>query len=113
MARVQREWMRGAGPLAVLKILERREMYGYELALALDRQSDGVLAMGHSTLYPVLYKLEERGLVSSSTRTTAGRSRKYYQVSASGHAWLEEHHAGRAPSAVDPYGSGFPGDLVA
>ena len=93
MTRVQKEWMRGAGPLAVLKMLERREMYGYELALALDRQSDGVLAMGHSTLYPVLYKLEERGLVSSSTRTANRRSRKYYRVTAAGHAWLEVHHA--------------------
>lgn len=94
MGRVQKAWVRGAGPLAVLKLLDAREMYGYELAEALDQQSDGVLALGHSTLYPILYKLEERGLVRRRTpRTDGGRARKYYAITPAGRAWLEEHHA--------------------
>jgi PadR family transcriptional regulator PadR len=89
MTRVQREWMRGAGPLAVLKLLEAREMYGYELAEALERQSDGVLAMGHSTLYPLLYNLESKGLiVPRRPRETQGRTRKYYLITTPGRAWL-------------------------
>lgn len=92
MGRVPEAWMRGAGPLAVLKLLEQREMYGYELAEALDRESDGVLAMGHSTLYPLLYKLESRGLVRRRVpKPTSGRARKYYGLTREGHAWLEEH----------------------
>ena len=43
--RVERELMRGAGPLAVLKLMGRGEMYGYQLVEALAKQSDGVLAM--------------------------------------------------------------------
>ena len=39
--RIERELMRGAGPVAVLKLLEAGEMYGYELVEALDRQSGG------------------------------------------------------------------------
>ena len=93
MTRVQKEWMRGAGPLAVLKILADREMYGYELAIALDRQSEGVLKMGHSTLYPVLYKLEERGLVRGKPGSSEGRRRKYYRITDRGRGWLEEHQA--------------------
>jgi len=42
--RVERELMRGAGPAAVLRLLEGGERYGYELVKLLDRSSDGVLA---------------------------------------------------------------------
>lgn len=86
--------MRGAGPVAVLKLLVDREMYGYELAEALDRQSDGVLALGHTTLYPLLYNLESKGLITHrATRIAQGRSRKYYGATAAGRAWLEESEA--------------------
>lgn len=94
MTRMPKSWMRGAGPLAVVKLLDQREMYGYELAEALDRQSDGVLALGHSTLYPLLYNLESKGLIQHrSTRVAQGRTRKYYGVTAEGRAWLDESEA--------------------
>jgi len=89
--RVERELMRGAGPLAVLKLLERREMYGYELVEALARRSEGVLAMGQSTLYPLLYNLEAKGLIESDWRATpAGRQRRYYRLTRKGKARLVE-----------------------
>ena len=50
--KIERELMRGAGPVAVLKLLESGAKYGYELVDVLARQSDGVLAMGQSTLPP-------------------------------------------------------------
>lgn len=87
--RIERELMRGAGPLAVLKLLERREMYGYELVEALARRSDGVLDMGQSTLYPMLYNLEAKGWIRSTTRAApSGRERKYYRLSERGAAQL-------------------------
>jgi PadR family transcriptional regulator PadR len=87
--RVERELMRGAGPVAVLQLLERREMYGYELVEALSKRSDGVLAMGHSTLYPLLYSLEAKGLVASEEREAdSGRVRRYYRVTDAGRKWL-------------------------
>ena len=83
--RVERELMRGAGPVAVLKLLQRREMYGYELIEALARRSDGVLAMGQSTLYPLLYNLEAKGWIEGEYRTAAsGRERKYYRLTKNG-----------------------------
>ena len=87
---LEREWMRGAAPLAVLTLLERREMYGYELVEALERGSGGLLAMGQSTVYPLLYNLEGRGHVRPVWRTApTGRRRKYYALTAAGRAWLE------------------------
>jgi PadR family transcriptional regulator PadR len=80
--------------LAVLKLLDQREMYGYELAEALERRSDGVLAMGHSTLYPLLYNLESKGLVRAGRpRAANGRTRKYYAITTSGRAWLASNEA--------------------
>ncbi|MCG3122454.1 MAG: hypothetical protein GIKADHBN_00842 [Phycisphaerales bacterium] len=89
--RIERELMRGAGPLAVLKLLERGEMYGYQLVEALARRSDGVLAMGQSTLYPMLYNLESKGLVEGFWREAdSGRERKYYRLTDKGRKRLAE-----------------------
>jgi PadR family transcriptional regulator len=92
--RIERELMRGAGVLAVLKLLQQRDMYGYELAEALTTQSDGVLEMGHSTLYPMLYNLESKGLIQPILReSNEGRQRKYYRLTADGAAWLDKHQS--------------------
>jgi len=85
-----RELMRSAGPLALLKLLERREMYGYELVEALAQRSEGLLAMGQSTLYPMLYNLEAKGLVSSRWDESAARGRKYYALTPAGRKKLSE-----------------------
>ena len=87
---LEREWMRGAAPLAVLTLLERGEMYGYELVEALESDTGGLLALGQSTVYPLLYNLEARGHVRPAWRSApSGRRRKYYRVTAAGRAWLE------------------------
>jgi PadR family transcriptional regulator, regulatory protein PadR len=83
--RIERELMRGAGPVAVMQLLAKREMYGYEIADALAQRSDGVLDMGHSTLYPLLYNLEEKGLIASrEAESESGRFRRYYALTAAG-----------------------------
>jgi PadR family transcriptional regulator PadR len=87
--RVERELMRGAGPIAVLRLLEAKEMYGYELAEALSRRTDGVLAIGQSTLYPLLYNLEKKRLIRGRWRESeSGRKRKYYFLTKKGSGWL-------------------------
>jgi len=87
--RVERELMRGAGPVAVLKLLDRGEMYGYELVDALARRSEGVLAMGQSTLYPLLYNLEAKGLIKARwVQAPSGRPRKYYALTRKGRTRL-------------------------
>jgi PadR family transcriptional regulator PadR len=69
----------------VLKLLKRREMYGYELVEALSEHTEGVLAMGQSTMYPMLYNLEAKGYISSHWRQAdSGRQRKYYALTRQG-----------------------------
>jgi PadR family transcriptional regulator PadR len=83
--RIERELMRGAGPVAVLKLLESGAKYGYQLVETLSEASDGVLAMGQSTLYPLLYNLEAQGLVRAEWREAeSARPRKYYALTTKG-----------------------------
>ncbi len=84
MATIDTEFLRGAGPVAVLKLLERGEMYGYELVEALERRTDGVLAMGQCTLYPMLYNLEAKGFVTARWDESGARPRKYYRLTTDG-----------------------------
>ncbi len=96
--RIERDLMRGAGPAAVMQLLSSGEMYGYELVEALDRRSSGVLAMGQSTLYPMLYNLEAKGLVASRLDETGPRARRYYRLTGKGKRRLA--HDRRQWSAV-------------
>lgn len=83
--KIERELMRGAGPVAVLKLLQAGPKYGYELVTAISQRSDGILAIGQSTLYPMLYNLESQGFVKAEWRSSeAGRRRKYYALTGKG-----------------------------
>jgi PadR family transcriptional regulator, regulatory protein PadR len=90
--RIEKELMRGAGPAAVLHLLESGEKYGYELVQLLDRHSAGVLAMGQSTLYPLLYNLQAKGMIASRMeKSESGRPRKYYRLTNKGNKELTRH----------------------
>jgi PadR family transcriptional regulator PadR len=92
--KVERDLIRGAGPVAVLQLLKAREMYGYELVEALSRRTDGVLALGQSTLYPLLYSLEAKKLVESRwVDLPSGRSRRYYRLTDRGAEVLRARQA--------------------
>jgi len=88
--KIETELMRGAGPLAVLKLLESGERYGYELVQALAKESGGVLAMGQSTLYPMLYNLEAKKLVTARIDKAGSRPRKYYRLTPKGMKKLQK-----------------------
>lgn len=88
---IERELMRGAGPVAILKLLQERPKYGYELVESLARESGGLLTMGQSTLYPLLYNLESQGVIRGRKETLEnGRTRKYYSLTAKGKRRLEK-----------------------
>jgi len=81
--------MRGAGPVAVLRLLSAGETYGYELVRMIERKSDGVLAMGQGTLYPLLYNLQAKGFIASRLDVSQARPRKYYRLTEKGKRHLE------------------------
>jgi len=78
----------------VLAVLSRGESYGYEIARAVNVDSDGALEWQEGTLYPALHKMEKDGLIASAWRDSdAGRPRKYYRLTESGWKALEEYRA--------------------
>lgn len=80
---------RATSPLAVLRILSDRPMYGYELIQELKQRSCGKYQL--SLLYPVLYRLEEQGyLTISASEIVDGRARNYYAVTAAGREYLRQ-----------------------
>ena len=91
LMRFERELLKGTAQLAVLEVLSRGEMYGYELSKALSARSGEILTLGRGSLYPLLYNLEARQLVESRVRTADnGRERRYYRITARGLAQLAE-----------------------
>ena len=69
-------------------------MYGYELVEKLALRSQGVFELGQSTLYPMLYNLEAKGLVSSREKAGPnGRKRRYYKLTSKGRKKLEKDRA--------------------
>ena len=86
--KLESELMRGAGPTAVLQLLSAGEMYGYQLVQSLSQKSGGILEMGQSTLYPMLYNLEAKGHVASRVDETGTRPRRFYRLTSQGQTKL-------------------------
>lgn len=68
----------------MLRLLNEREMYGYEIVRAIEQRSGGNLTFAEGCIYPVLHGLESRSLVRSRRRSVDGRSRLYYCLAAKG-----------------------------
>lgn len=86
---VGRELKRGTLEMIVLNLLAGGEMYGYQIVSTLEERAGGQFALKEGTLYPVLYRLEDAGLIESRWET-AGRGvpRKYYRLTAAGRQHL-------------------------
>lgn len=79
------EWMRGALEVCVLHVVGRGPTYGYAIAQALEDAGLGAVKGG--TLYPLLARFEQAGLVDVEWRPgTGGPGRKYYALTPAGRA---------------------------
>ena len=85
----ERELLKGVAPTIVLEILSRGRMYGYELSDAIEQRSEKILTLGRGTLYPLLYNLEAKELVTAQWQVSEnGRKRRYYEITGKGKAKL-------------------------
>jgi PadR family transcriptional regulator, regulatory protein PadR len=83
-------FLNGVPELLVLKLLSRREMYGYEIVKAIKTETRQTLSFGEGCIYPYLHYLEEEKLLSSRRKEVGGRSRNYYQLTRRGVRRLEQ-----------------------
>lgn len=87
----QGNYRKGVASLVILSLLRREDMYGYQLVQETERSSGGLLTTQEGSLYPVLYRLLEQGLISDR-RVQVGKrmTRIYYHLEPAG----EEHLQG-------------------
>lgn len=91
-SRYVQQFKKGALEMILLCLIARRETYGYELLTELDK-SAGVLGPAREgTVYPILYRLQEAGLIAGRLAPSPanGGSKKYYSLTDRGRAVLEE-----------------------
>ena len=82
---------RGSAELMVLAVVERRARHGYEIAKQIDEESSGVLRFHVASLYPMLYRMEQRGWIDGAWVEKAGqRRRRYYKLTPEGRRILAQ-----------------------
>src|SRR5205085_8694444 len=82
---------KGSAELLVLAQLESRPRHGYEIGMEIERRTGGKVSFQIASLYPVLYRLERKGLIAGQWVEAAGqRRRRYYKLTAAGRKMLSE-----------------------
>ena len=92
--RYEQQFKKGALEMVLLSVVSQKRTYGYEIILHLNQKGSALFQnIKEGTLYPVLYRLEDAGLVTSelSSPQKGGRvGKKYYQITAQGRKVLKD-----------------------
>lgn len=81
---------RGTVELLILTLLKDEDMYGYQLSQELTKRSNGLYSLQESSMYPTLYRLLEKGLISDRQEKVGKRRiRVYYHLEDAGREHLE------------------------
>jgi PadR family transcriptional regulator len=79
------EWKKGSAELLVLSLLEDQPRHGYDISKLIQVRSGGVLRFHVTSLYPLLYRLEERGWIDGRwVEKAEQRRRRYYTLTPEG-----------------------------
>jgi len=82
---LERELKRGSAEVLILALLEERQRHGYEIGQLITDRSRGAISFHIASLYPTLYRLEDRGLIEGRWVEKAGqRRRRYYRLTPTG-----------------------------
>jgi PadR family transcriptional regulator PadR len=86
---LERELKRGSTEILILALLEDRQRHGYEIGRLIDERSEGTISFHVASLYPTLYRLEDKGLIDGRWVEKAGqRRRRYYRLTPAGRKML-------------------------
>lgn len=87
---VDKTLLSGSMTMLLLRLLEEKDMYGYEMIDTLRQKSNNVFELKAGTLYPLLHGMEEKGLLKSYEQEFCGKTRKYYSITKEGKSLLEK-----------------------
>lgn len=85
------ELKKGSAELLLLSLVEMRARHGYEISKLIEQRSAGELRFNAASLYPLLYRLEQRGWIEGRWVEKAGqRRRRYYRATRAGKKMLRQ-----------------------
>ncbi len=88
---MNKEMMKGSIDILLLSLIQKEDLYGYEIAKRLKEKSNELYSMGEGTLYPALQRLEKRKLIKAYWgESEGGGRRKYYSITETGRKELAE-----------------------
>jgi len=109
---LESELRKGSAEVLILGVLQTHARHGYEIARVIEERSGGLISFHSATLYPTLYRLERKKLITGQWVERDGqRRRRYYRITAKGRAALGEQQTawtrffdalGRVVSPGDP-----------
>ena len=93
---IDKSLVSGSTSMLLLRLLEEKDMYGYEMIEALREKSQNVFELKAGTLYPLLHGLEEKNFVTSYEQKVMGKERKYYRLRQQDmDVWRKKRKSGR------------------
>ena len=86
---LERELKRGSTEVLILSLIEHRQRHGYEIGQLIEERSRGAISFHIASLYPTLYRLEDKGFIEGRWVEKAGqRRRRSYRLTADGRKLL-------------------------
>ena len=94
---IDRDLKKGSAELLILSLLEAQQRHGYEIGKLIETRSNGAVRFRVASLYPLLYRLEDRGYIQGRWVEKAGqRRRRFYRLTPAGRKILAERRSGWA-----------------
>jgi PadR family transcriptional regulator PadR len=93
MENLHNQFKKGVLEIIVLNLISKKAAYGYEIITTLDEISDGYYKIREGSLYPILYRLEDKELIESFRNkidTSRKIPRKYYRITSRGQDKLKD-----------------------
>ena len=87
---VDKTLLSGSTSMLLLKLLEEKDLYGYEMIESLRARSNNVFELKAGTLYPLLHGMEDKKYLTVYEKEVGGKVRKYYSITKTGRKVLEE-----------------------
>jgi len=82
---------KGTAELLLLTLLKEADMYGYQLTQELEARSEGLFVLREGSMYPTLYRLVDKGMISDrQVKVGQRRVRVYYHIEPKGLEYLEK-----------------------
>lgn len=87
---IDKALLSGSTTMLILKLLEEKDLYGYEMIESLRERSNNVFELKAGTLYPLLHSLEEKSYLRAYEKEVNKKMRKYYSLTKNGKKYLEQ-----------------------